>query len=183
MTSLRFASLWAICFACGAALAGQPTELAPSPLEAFAARPTAAVTWSKNIGHLKSRYAEAVFTVVIVEDRTASGMMRGLRIDLSHAGETPGCDWKYAAWRAMCLRKDAAVWVAEDRLESVRDGIARGAAELRPFEFISRYGSHDASGRPSGGIIVCGYDFPDLSSTDLTALFAHAMGEIKEAPR
>ncbi len=73
--------------------------------------------------------------------------------------------------------------MAEDRLEPVRYGITRGAAELRPFEFISHYESHDASGLLSSGIILCGYDFPDLPSRDLAALFARSISELKEAPR
>ena len=63
----------------------QPEELAPSPLEAFAARSTATVVWSKQIGVLESQESRATVTALIVEDPTSTpGIMRGLRIDLVH---------------------------------------------------------------------------------------------------
>jgi hypothetical protein len=171
-------------FGCVLGAAEQSKELALLTLEAYAARPTAEVIWSKDIGHLKSRYAKARFTVVILEDRTAEpGRMRGLRIDLAHAGESPNCDWKYLAWRILCQRPDAAVWVTEDRLEPVRYGITRGAAELRLFEFVSQYGNPDTSGPGRSGMILCGYDFSGRSSRELAAFFARAITELEKAPR
>jgi hypothetical protein len=159
-------------------------DLPPSPLEAFAARATAKVVWSKTIGHLESREAHATLTVVIIEDQsTAVNVMRGLRIDLAHTGADPACDWKYLAWRIMCERPNAAVYVEEGRLEEVRNAIAQGAAELRPFEFISKYGKQDASRVWSTGLIVCGYTFSDRQPSELAELFTRAIAELKAGPR
>ncbi|HWB98577.1 MAG TPA: hypothetical protein VG672_17830 [Bryobacteraceae bacterium] len=102
MKNVRLFSLSVFCGLWCAAAGEQPKELAPSPLEAFAARPTAAVIWSRHIGRLETRYSQATFTAVIVEDRTATpSLMRGVRIDLAHVGGTPNCDWRYTAWRIM----------------------------------------------------------------------------------
>jgi len=159
-------------------------DLPPSPLEAFAARSTAKVVWSKTIGHLESREAHATLTVISLEDRTtAASMMRGVRIDLAHTGAGPGCDWKYLAWRIMCERPNASVYVEEGRLEEVRNGIVHGAAELRPFEFISKFGKQDASRVWSTGLIVCGYQFSDRQPSDLAELFTRAIAELKAGPR
>lgn len=160
----------------------EPKALLPSPLEAFASRSTAKVVWSKTIGHLDSRDAQATLTVISLEDQTtAASMMRGLRIDLVHNGAT-SCDLIYTAWRIMCERPNAAVYVEEGRLEEVRNGIEHGAAELRPFEFISKYGKQDASRVRSTGLIVCGYTFSDRQPNELAELFTRAIAELKARP-
>jgi hypothetical protein len=56
----------------------------------------------------------------------------------------------------MCRRANAPLYVEEERLEKVRDGITRDAAELRPKEFISQY-STTAAGETCGGLIIGGY--------------------------
>ena len=160
-----------------------PSEIPPSPLEAFASRPTARVIWSKKIGSLESSEARATVTALIVEDTTSRpDVMRGLQIDLAHIGATPSCDQKYWAWRIMCQRANAAVYVEEGRLEAVRNGIQRGAAELRPYEYISRY-ERRASWEVSTGLIVCGYQFSDRQPSELAALFTRAIAELKAASR
>lgn len=156
-----------------------PRELPPSPLEAFAARSAAKVVWSKVIGRLESREARATIMALILEDPTSTpSVMRGLRIDLAHNLDAR-CDWKYLAWRIMCQRANAAVYVEEGRLETVRHGIERGAAELRPTEYISQYGGSDVS----GGLIVCGYQFSDHRPRELAALFTRAIAELRAATR
>jgi hypothetical protein len=156
-------------------------KLPPSPLEAFAARSTATVVWSRVIGHLESKEARATVTAVIVEDRASTpSVMRGLRIDLAHVGNPPRCDWKYLAWRIMCQRANAAVYVEEARLEEVRNGLLRGAAELRRWEFISQYESRVGPAQVSSGLIVCGYQFSDRRSRDLAALFTRAIAGLRE---
>src|SRR5439155_8074645 len=101
-----------------------PTDLSRSPLEAFAARSTAKTVWSKMIGRLESREARATITALILEDTTdTASVMRGLRIDLAHTVANPSCDWKYWAWRIMCQRANAAVYVEEGRLDAVRNGL------------------------------------------------------------
>lgn len=79
----------------------------------------------------------------------------------------------------MCQHANAAVYVEEGRLETVRHGIERGAAELRPWEFISQFGGSHVS----GGLIVCGYQFSDRRPQDLAALFSNAIAELKAASR
>jgi hypothetical protein len=155
----------------------QPSELPPSPLEAFAARPTTTVVWSKLIGRLEGPESRATVTALIVEDATDTPrVMRGLRIDLAHIGAPPSCDWKYVAWTIMCKRANAAVFVEEGRLEGVRNRLERGAAHLRPWEFISHYTSTGSS-----GLIVCGYQFSYRRSSELAALFTGAIAALKEA--
>jgi hypothetical protein len=78
----------------------------------------------------------------------------------------------------MCQRANAAVYVEEGRLETVRYGIERGAAELRPREYISQFG-----GSYGSGLIVCGYQFSDRRPQDLAALFTNAIAELNTAPR
>ncbi len=68
-------------------MTAQPNELSPSPLEAFAARSTATVVWSKTIGRFESSDAAALLTAVIIKDQAPPvKAMRGLRIDLAHTG-------------------------------------------------------------------------------------------------
>ena len=160
----------------------KPEELAPSPLEVFAARSTATVVWSKQIWVLKSQESRATVTALIVEDPTSTpSIMRGLRIDLVHTLPDPNCDMIYVAWRIMCQRANAAVYVEEGRLEDVRKGLEGRTAELRPGEGISEYESWVGSVQVSRGLIVCGYQFSDRRGNDLAALFTRAIAELKEA--
>jgi hypothetical protein len=183
---MRSAAVSAVCCVLlnsGLAQVSSTPSLQPSPLEAFVGRPTAEVTWSKVIGRLESQEARATITALIVEDKTtAPSVMRGIRVNLTHIGATPSCDWKYWAWRIMCQRANAAVYVEEGPLETVRNSIKRGAAELRPMEFISQY-STTTPGRASTGLIVCGYQFSDRRPEDLAELFTSAITELKAAPR
>jgi len=167
----------------GLAQVSPAPPLQPTPLEAFAGRPTAQVTWSKVIGRLESQESRATITALIVEDEAGGpSVMRGIRVDLAHVGRAPSCEWKYTAWRAMCQRADAAVYIEEGRLAAVRDGLRRGAAQLRPMEFISQY-RVNAGGRASAGLIICGYQFSGRGRGDLVELFTQAMSELKTAPR
>jgi hypothetical protein len=167
----------------GARFAAQPGDLPKSPLEAFATRSTAKVIWSKMIGQFESQEARATITALIVEDTTREPrIMRGLRMDLAHIGATPSCDHKVAAWAIMCKRVNAAIYVEEGRLERVRNGIKRGAAELRPMEFISQY-SMSCQGRVSTGLIVSGYQFSDRQPSELAELFTRAIAELQAESR
>ena len=158
-------------------------SLPPTPLEAFAARPTARVVWSKEIGRLDSPESRATITALVVADEAGGPReMRGVRVDLAHVGATPNCDWKYEAWRIMCRRADAAIYVEQGRLDAVRDSLKRGAAQLRPMEFISEY-RMTAAGRESAGLIVCGYQFSGRRRGELAELFTRAAAELKAAPR
>ncbi|PYV29598.1 MAG: hypothetical protein DMG09_29625 [Acidobacteria bacterium] len=56
--------------------------------------------------------------------------------------------------------------------------IRRGAAELRPFEYISQYQT-TAWGQAPTGLIVCGYQFSDRHRSDLAALFTRTTAELR----
>jgi hypothetical protein len=136
------------------------------------------VLWSKTIGRLESLDATAVVTALVIEDKTAtSPVMRGVRIDLTHAVADAGCDWKYKAWNILCQRPGAAVYVEEARLAAVRDGVARGAAEL----LISQYRGRDALGRESSGVLVCGYQFSGRQPREVAALLTQAIEALRAA--
>ena len=167
----------------GVAQVNSTPSLEPTPLEALAGRPTAHVTWSKVIGSLESQESRATVTALVVEDKMSEpSVMRGIRIDLAHIGPSPSCDWKYWAWRIMCQRANAAVYIEEGRLERVRNGVQRGAAELRPMEFISKY-SMTAPGQETNGLIVCGYKFSERQPAELAELFTSAIAKLKDASR
>ncbi len=160
-----------------------PDELPQSRLEAFAARPTTEVVWSKMIGRLESQGARAVITALILQDTTSTpSVMRGIRIDLTHTVANPSCSWKYVAWTLMCKRANAAVYVEDGQLEAVRRSIERGAAQLRPCDQISHY-KVEAPGQVSTGLIVCGYQFADRQPAELAELFKRAIAELRAAPR
>ena len=93
---MRAAAVTTICclfLGAGHAQVSRAPSLRPTPLEAFAARPAARVTWSKVIGRLESPESRATVTALVVADETgAPREMRGVRIDLAHAGATPNCD-------------------------------------------------------------------------------------------
>lgn len=62
----------------------QPTAAQLEAFERFASKPTAKITWSKEVGRIDTDQAHAVITAIVVEDATQTpGKMRGVRIDLS----------------------------------------------------------------------------------------------------
>src|ERR1700687_6203693 len=61
-----------------------PTASQIEALERFASKPTAKVTWSKEIERIDTDQAHAVITALVLEDRTQTPrQMRGVRIDLT----------------------------------------------------------------------------------------------------
>ncbi|HEX4951754.1 MAG TPA: hypothetical protein VFZ34_34160 [Blastocatellia bacterium] len=153
-------------------------DLPPSPLEAFATRATANVIWTKPIGRIDSDDARATVTALTVEDAGAQpSVRRGVRINLKHLVTTPHCDWKYTAWRVMCERPNAAVYIEAERLVKVRDSLDRhNVAELRPREFISLFNSTSKS-----GMILCGYQFTGHEPRELAKLLTNAITELNNA--
>jgi hypothetical protein len=122
-------------------------------------------------------------TAITVEDSTQTPpVMRGVRIDLKHLVPSPQCDQIYTAWKVMCKRANAAVFVEEARLEEVRTWLGRGSAQLRHAEYISQYGSR-ADGKQSTGVILCGYEFPGRTTSELADMFKSAIDELRPAPR
>jgi hypothetical protein len=62
----------------------QPSAAQIEALERFAQRPTAQITWSKEVGRIDTDRGHAVITALIVEDATQTPpQMRGIRIDLA----------------------------------------------------------------------------------------------------
>jgi len=179
---MRLAALIVICCTglnIGFAQVKSTHSLEPTPLEVFAARPSARVYWSKVIGHLESQESRATVTALIIQDQTSEKkVMRGIRVDLRHLRATPSCNWKYVAWKIMCQRPNAAVYIEEERLVTLRTRLRRGAAQLRPMEFISQYKMRSAH-RTSTGLIVCGYQFTDRRRADLADLLTRAISELK----
>lgn len=156
----------------------------PSAFEASVIRPTARVVWSKMIGRLESEYARATITALILEDTTiAPSIKRGVRVDLAHRIASPVCNWKYLAWDVMCRRANPAVYIEDDELEAVRKGIERGAVEIRPYGYISQYGGRQDSSERGSGLIVCGYEFPGIEASEISALFTQAIAELRAASR
>jgi len=152
-------------------------------LEAFATRSTARVIWSKTIERLDASEARATITALAVEDSTETPtIMRGVRIDLEHLVPNPKCDQVYLAWRVMCKRANAAVFIEEARLDEVRYWLGLGSAQLRHAEYISQYRS-GASGRESTGMILCGYVFPGRTLSELADLLGEAIDALGAAPR
>ena len=158
------------------------TVLPPSPLEAFANRPTARVTWSAETGHIDSRYSAATFEAIEVEDAATGEVRRGLRIGLKHVGEdtrtSVRCTWKCADWNVKCERPNAAAFIQDNRLEELR-----GGAVIRAGELIIPYWANATL--PIGkdaptGIILWGYDFTGLQRSELDAQFDKVLAALRE---
>ena len=81
----------------------------------------------------------------------------------------------------MCKRANAAVFVEEARLDEVRTWLERGSAQLRHAEYISQYRAR-ADGRERTGLIVCGYEFPGRTPSELANMFKDAIDELRSAP-
>jgi hypothetical protein len=152
-------------------------DLLKTPLEEFATRQSAEMGWSKMIGQIESRESRATVTALTLKDRTRDpNQMRGVRIDLAHRIPPASCNLVYTAWSIMCKRPNAAVYIEEKRLATVRNSLKEGAAELRPFEFISAYETG-----PRFGLIVCGYQFEGVEAGELAALLTRAINELNGA--
>jgi len=160
----------------------QVGELVPTPLEAFVARPSAKVVWSRTIGHIEGPAARATVVAIAVEDKSNTPpVMRSLRIDLAHLKPNPDCNLRYVDWAILCARPNAAVYLEEDHLERVRASLERGYAGVHPdgmggITTFRVQGSH-------GGLIVCGYTLDGRHAEELVALLARGISALKEAPR
>src|SRR5262245_24790500 len=151
-------------------------ELAPSPLEAFAERSTAKLVWSKPVGVLESTESRATVMSIAVEDAsTAPQMKRGVRIDLKHLMGQRNCDVAYTAWRVLCERPNAAIYIEEEQLDKVSESLIRfGTAELRKWEFISNFWAGVQPPSPPTGVIIGGYSFGGRQASDLGKLLINA---------
>jgi len=164
----------------GLMAATQIGELVPTPLEAFAARPSATTVWSRGIGQLDNAASRATVTAVVLEDLTGTPrIMRGLRIDLTHLLPNPDCNLRFQSHAILCARVNAAISFAEDELDRVRAGVERGNAEgSLIISFRKRSRETQAT-----GLIIGGYTFDDRQPPELISLIERGISELKAAPR
>jgi hypothetical protein len=166
---------------------GQPRELAPTPLEAFAGKPGAIVVWSRAVGHLEGPAARATAVAIAIEDVTNT-VMRGLRLDLTHLRANPDCNQRFLDWAILCARPDAAIYLDEAHVGRVRARLMEiGAATVHP-ESGSIHGGittyrTSSSGSGSFGLIITGYTLAGRRAEELVDLLARGIEALKEAPR
>ena len=166
----------------------KPTpSLQPTRLEAFAGQPNAHVTWSKEVGQIKSDEAHVVVTALMIKDAMAPQRMCGVRIDLSNQNAK---DQVYLeAAKLEGVRK---------ALEEIESGIAGyhkepsntpyryyGAAEfwhphLRLHTLNAAYYiAPDSSGLSLSAYKGHGFRFPDHRPSELAKAISLAMEELK----
>lgn len=169
----------------GLVLGGSVQQLSPTTLEAFAARPTAKVIWSRSVGQLEGPAARATMSAIAIEDPTSTPrVMRGIRIDLVHLVANPDCHLRYGDWAALCARPNAALFLDERDLARARQTMAeKGVAQVHPgFGGGITHFRMGGSVKPSGLIIV-GYTLDGSQPEQLTALFEQALAALADAPR
>jgi len=152
-------------------------------LEAFAAMPTSMVIWASPVGRLDAPESRAIVTAVALEDRGTQAVMRGLRIDLIHLQPEPSCNLRWLLPSVLCARENAAIWLEEDILARVREGIERGNAENNLI--ISFFTGSFRREAPEGttGLIIGGYQFDGLQPVNLANLIDDGIAELRNAPR
>jgi hypothetical protein len=158
-----------------------PEELAPTPLEAFAAATDARPVWSSFIGELAGPDARVVVTAIVVRRETApSTVMRGIRLDLVHTKPERNCQLPYLSWSVLCERANAALYFEEARLRQIQTDLT----ENRPIDgaLITTYGWRGPGGS-GGGVIVGGYSLEGRTMAELGVLVAQGLGELARAPR
>lgn len=168
----------------------RPTHyLQPTKLEAFAGRPTARVTWSKEVGRIDSNEARVVVTALIIEDTVQPPhRMRGIRIDLANQSAK---DQVYLEESTLELVKRA-LGEIESGIESFRKEPAsapyryRGACELwqpRPTVHTlsaAYYIAPDSSGLSLTAFKGQEFRFPDHKPSELTEAISRAMNDLKQ---
>jgi len=174
--------LWFAVASASGTLGQTPTRtLPPTPLEAFAAQPTAHTTWSKFIGRLDGGTASAIVTAIALSDESMPpNVMRGVRIELRHEGPRPSCDLKHVEWSILCARENASVYLDESRLESIRASVLQGNAEIRPgwASGIVRFGGSNGS-----GTLIGGYLLYEVTPQAVASSLADAAAKLKTAPK
>ena len=153
-----------------------PPPPEPTPLEAFASRPTAIVAWAYPVGRLESSDSRAIVTALALEDRESEETMRGLRIDLVHLRPPESCSLRFGSW--WCAQANAAIYFEEKVLPRVRDGVVRGNAEDNLIlSFRARMRNVERI-----GLIIAGYEFADRERSELVALIERAISRLEDAP-
>lgn len=167
----------------------KPTSsLQPTPLEAFAGRPTAHVTWSEQVGRIESTDVRAVITAVVIEDPANSPhRMRGVRIDLENAAAS---DQLYLEESKLAAVKSALDEIASGIKEHRKDQDPTpyryyGAAEFwRPNELVhtlnaAYYIAPDSSGLSLSARKKQEFKFPDHSPAELAEAIGRAIATLQ----
>jgi hypothetical protein len=168
----------------------KPTpSLQPTRLEAFAGRPTAQVTWSKEVGQIESDEARVTVTALIVEDAVQPPhRMCGIRIDLVNQNARDQVYLEAAKLEA--VRK--ALEEIESGIESFRKEPASspysylGAAEFwHPHLQVhtlnaAYYIAPDSSGLSLSAYKGQGFRFPDHRPSELAKAIGKAIDELKQ---
>ena len=169
----------------GANRSPSPTVSQLEALEHFASKPTAQVTWSKEVGRIDTDQAHAVIIALVVVDASQTPrQMRGIRIDLTSADA-----------------KDQ-VYTSEDLLERLikaLDAISNGLPGFYPRARVSNacfgsgifwlQGGHALSASQCvfgdwSGLSVSsgrhGFRFTGLNPAPFAAAIARARDELKQ---
>jgi hypothetical protein len=172
----------------GLAQVNPTSSLQPTKLEAFAVRPNAQVTWSKETGRIESSEARVVITALVVENTSpALGRMRGVRLDLFSNNATDQVYLEEARLEPVKKALDQIESEIED-FQKERDGAAyryRGAAEFwHPDQRIhtlnaAYYIAPDSSGLSLSAYKAQGFRFPGHRPSELAAAIGRAMDELK----
>jgi hypothetical protein len=155
-----------------------PPPPEPTPLEAFASRPTAIVAWANPVGRLESSDSRAIVTALALEDRDSEETMRGLRVDLVHLRPPQSCTLRFWSHSVLCGRANAAIFFEEGVLPRVRDGVVRGNAE---HNLIISYRSRMRNTERIG-LIIGGYQFADRERSELVTLIEQGISQLEGAP-
>ncbi len=188
MRSATVATLCGLFFNIGLAQVNPRPSLQPTPLEAFAGRPTAQVTWSKEFGRIESAEACVVITALVVEDAVRPPRrMRGIRMELASQNVT---DQVYLDEAKLELVKKALEQIGRG-IESFRnergDAPLRylGACELRqPRPTVhtlsaAYYIAPDSSGLSLSAFKGQEFRFPNQRPSELAEAIGRAMDELK----
>jgi hypothetical protein len=169
-------------------------SLQPTPLEAFASQPVTHIAWSKEVGRLDSREAQAVVTALILEDTAQPpDRMRGIRIDLSRQDSK---DEVYLGEETLGAYKNALDEISQDTpsfRNRARDDVAPGGTGCLGAGLFW-YGDNvprvhslnaaycidpDSEGLALSAFKNRGFEFPDLDASQLSTTIARAMELLK----
>lgn len=167
----------------------KPTaSLQATRLEAFAAQPTAKVTWSKEVGQIESDEASVIVTALTIHDALQSPpRMCGIRIDLANQNA-----------RDQVYLEEAKLEAVRKALEEIESGIEEyrkepadspyryyGAAEFwHPHLKVhtlnaAYYFAPDSSGLSLSAYKDQGFRFPNHRPLELARAIGKAMDELK----
>lgn len=188
MRSAAITTLCGLFFNIGLAQLNPTASLQPTPLEAFAGQPTARVTWSKEVGRIKSAEARVVVTALVVEDAVQPPhRMSGIRIGLTNQNATDQ------------------VYLDEPKLEELKkalEEIERGIKDFRnergdaPLRYLGScelrqprptlhtlsaayYIAPNSSGLSLSAFKGQEFRFPNRSPSQLAEAIGRAMGELR----